>query len=487
MTDVPSSSGARLSGDDYQHLFALKHAARLLTKPPRVTKIEMEARDAGNVDDLVVHRDEGVPCYHQVKFVMTQDEPLTHEWFTTIPSNAKKSPLQRFKESYDRLSRDGMPPQMALVTNRQPSGEDPVLRLLDGRNGKLVPRARTVGPQSDAKGALDSWAEHLDIGEEDLFALLESLAIEWERGSLDELGALCGIYLEAAGLRGDEAAVLSAVGAIRKLIIDGVREVDPEQFAEIIGALGLRAQDPDSILVVQAIGHDDLTDIADAAIDWVDRFEGSQPSERRQLKDPAEWVSVLQPELVEASSIAAKTGKRVRLGGHMRLSTAFLVGVELSERIGIDIVRRERDGTDWTAHGDVADFGVVAEIETLGEGTDLVVALATNGDPRPDIRGYVAAALPSAGSMITLIPSAGPSNYVFTSPADVRGWARGVIGRLRENWPDPPPERAHVFQWGSLFGALLLGRVWNRMPETVLYDDLGPGAGYTPTFVIARS
>lgn len=487
MTDVPSSSGARLSGDDYQHLFTLKHAWQLLTRPPRVTKIEIEARDAGNVDDLVVHRAGGVPIYHQVKFVMSQGELLTHEWFTTVPKDAKKSPLQRFKDSYDKLTKDGRPPEMALVTNRQPAGEDPLLAVLDGRNGKLAPRVNRVGPKSPANAALDDWAQHLDTSKDELLSLLESLEIQWERSSLDGLGELCGFCLEAAGLRGDTAAVLAAVGAIRRLIIDGVREVDPERFKEIIDALGLEARDPDAILVVQAIGHDDLAHIADASLDWVERFEGDRPSERRQLKDPPEWISVLQPQLVEATATVAKTGRRVRLGGHMRLSTAFMVGVELSERVGVDIVRRERGGVDWTAHGDASEFSVTTEIEQVGDGGDLVVALATNGDPRGDVRRYVADAVPSAGTMVTLFPASGPSNYAFTSAADVRGWARAVIGALRESWPETQPERVHIFQWNSLFGSLLLGRIWNRMPETVLYDDLGPGAGYTPTFVVAKS
>jgi hypothetical protein len=33
--------------------------------------------------------------------------------------------------------------------------------------------------------------------------------------------------------------------------------------------------------------------------------------------------------------------------------------------------------------------------------------------------------------------------------------------------------------------SLMIGHLWNRMPETQLYDDLGPGKGYTPTFRIS--
>ena len=46
-----------------------------------------------------------------------------------------------------------------------------------------------------------------------------------------------------------------------------------------------------------------------------------------------------------------------------------------------------------------------------------------------------------------------------------------------------PP--VHLFQYGPLIGAMLLGSAWNRMPTTQLYDDAAPG--YTPTYLIAAS
>jgi hypothetical protein len=47
---------------------------------------------------------------------------------------------------------------------------------------------------------------------------------------------------------------------------------------------------------------------------------------------------------------------------------------------------------------------------------------------------------------------------------------------------EPP---LHLFAAGPLGLSLLLGHVWNRMPETQLYDDLGVGRGYAPTFRLA--
>src|SRR5947209_19419423 len=62
-TKTMSASGARIQGDDYQHLYAWWQALRLLTPRTDVTLIEVEALSAGNVDDVVVRRASGPDEY----------------------------------------------------------------------------------------------------------------------------------------------------------------------------------------------------------------------------------------------------------------------------------------------------------------------------------------------------------------------------------------------------------------------------------------
>ena len=49
---MADQSASRLTGDDYQHLYAWWQALRLLTPRTDVTRIEVEALSAGNVDDV---------------------------------------------------------------------------------------------------------------------------------------------------------------------------------------------------------------------------------------------------------------------------------------------------------------------------------------------------------------------------------------------------------------------------------------------------
>jgi SMODS-associated and fused to various effectors sensor domain len=71
-----------------------------------------------------------------------------------------------------------------------------------------------------------------------------------------------------------------------------------------------------------------------------------------------------------------------------------------------------------------------------------------------------------------------------TGSAEARGYAQALLDALRSESSGGVP-RLHLFQAGPLGLALLLGHVWNRLPETQVYDDLGSSRGYAPTFQLA--
>lgn len=61
------------------------------------------------------------------------------------------------------------------------------------------------------------------------------------------------------------------------------------------------------------------------------------------------------------------------------------------------------------------------------------------------------------------------------------GLATAISRRLRE---DTPSQRhgVHLFQASPLPLAIMIGHLW--MPRTQVYDDLGPGSGYTASYTI---
>ncbi len=148
-----SASGARIQGDDYQHIYAWWQALRLLTPGTDVIQIEVEALSAGNVDDVVVRRTSGPDEYTQVKYSVDARKPVSSRWFTTRGTGAgSKSPLERFMASWQHLKSKGRLPDLLLFTNRVLDPTDPVLKLRRGTTGTLgqrlaTPRSRGAPPR----------------------------------------------------------------------------------------------------------------------------------------------------------------------------------------------------------------------------------------------------------------------------------------------------------------------------------------------------
>lgn len=70
-------SGARLLGDDVQHLIAWYHVLRTQRADSTVTELAVEADDAGNVDDLTLRYANGSGEYWQIKASVDATSPLT--------------------------------------------------------------------------------------------------------------------------------------------------------------------------------------------------------------------------------------------------------------------------------------------------------------------------------------------------------------------------------------------------------------------------
>jgi hypothetical protein len=481
---MPSASGARLAGDDYQHILTWIHALKLLLIEGGVTKIEFEADNAGNVDDLVVQRADGPTLYHQIKFVVSQKDPLTHEWFTTPPPKAKRSPLQRFHESYSKLTAaDGTPPEMALHTNRLPAPGDPILALVSGTDCKLVPRLAAERSGSAAGKLRKAWAEHLGISEPDLLAFLGSLAIRSGRDALDDLQEQCAWAMRAVGYRADAATLLAVVGALRELIRKGRRELDADAVRTLANSLQLLASPPRATLLVQALVADPWPETATASVDWVDLFEGEDAGTRRQLKDPSGWNDRLKPEL----SCAVERIRRARLTdvdvrGTMRLATGLLVGQQLSEVGGFKVAAMGREG-EWASDGERETVPIEQESIHIGQGEDVAVALAISQPIRDDVVSYIRTQNLPVGQLVVYTPPGGPSRDAIKTPADGVGLAAATSAALREETRNHRGD-VHVFQACPLTFSIIVGHLWNRMPRTVIYEDLGPGAGYSATFSI---
>jgi hypothetical protein len=121
----PSASGARLTGDDLQHAVAWHAALRTLVPHAGVRSVTVEAASAGKVDDVVVTKATGPDDYLQVKATVSAERAATIGWLTQLSRSGGPSILQRFHRASRVLHRNGIHPELALVTNRSIHPDDP--------------------------------------------------------------------------------------------------------------------------------------------------------------------------------------------------------------------------------------------------------------------------------------------------------------------------------------------------------------------------
>jgi SMODS-associated and fused to various effectors sensor domain len=476
---TPRPSGVRMAGDDYQHLYTWLHALHLLRDSEGVTRVEFEVRDAGNVDDLVVHRRDQPTLYHQIKFVIDQRELLTQDWFTTIPQGGRKSPLQRFFESFTDLSRAGPPAELALWTNRQLAPNDPILKHLDSRSDKLGARFFEASAGSATGKARRDWANHLGVSEDEMLAMLEHLRVYPGRGSLEELRRSCGIYMELVGLRGDIEAVSLGTSEIRRLIIDGCSALENEEMNQLVDRLGLRLETPRATLAIQAIDRHPGLELALASVDWIAEFPGAEPRERRQTTDPSAWNTKFKHELSAAvDEIRRKGFIDIRIEGAFRLSTGFAAGAAAPRAAGLTVAFR-----DWSSNGVSTEFPVAVTEHHVGDGGELAVALCVTSHIEGDVLDYIQANSLPVAKLIEIAPGSGVGQTSIPGEAAALGFVFAAFDEIRR--AARSAAKLHLFQSAPNGIGILLGHLWNRVPVTQLYDDANSPEGYFPTFLLA--
>lgn len=480
-TSTPSPSGARLTGDDVQHAVAWHAALQTLVPNAGVRGVTVEAAVPGNVDDVVVAKSVGPHEYTQVKATVSAQHPATIDWLTEA-NRQSGSILQRFHRSWSELTVDGSRPHLTLVTNRSIDPNDPVLTLRD-RNDRLASRLRAASsPETiSARGHLLS---HLGVTEDELFDFFSSLRLQTDASEAAWRQHVREISY-AAGVRADETAFRLGIAEVREWVKTDRTE---RQAADVNGAidrLELRAEEPFTIVSINALEAPMSSQGAGSVLDWVDKFRGTEARNRRGLKDPREWNSVLRPELMGVQQrLRTRGARRVLITGTMRLPTWFAAGVAFQETAGFTPAKI-KDGELWvkpTYTVAPAPIECSCPVTDLPAGRDVALALAISADPTPDVRHYLAS-IDYDIPVVTVRPPHGVSNSSVAGLSHAFGLALAVRDLAREIARSVRPPVLHLFIAGPAGFAVLLGGVWDRVPSTQIYEDLA-GEGYEAAFFI---
>ncbi len=482
MTTGLSASGTRIRGDDYQHLFAWIQVLRTIQVGSDIVEIGIEDPEAGNADDVTVYRDGGGREYYQVKSSVEMREAAGIEWLMNPSRSGGPSILQGFYSLW-ACNGDGPRPKLSLVTNRLALDGDPILSRRDGRDGKVVRGVKLAAPKSKTGVARMKLADHLQIREEEVLHFLDDLSFCLGKTN-DDWMELAKPYMFAAGLRHDEGAVTEGMRIVRDWVTGGQRRLTTAVLRKTVEHLKRPDDLPTATLLVQAIDRDPMPEASTVVLNWTASFPGDETRVRRLPDDQALWNETFRPELRNAVQDLREQGQtNVLVRGYMRLPTWFAAGVELNRTAGFQVASFQGQ-TPWSSEGTLSDIAIEQVGTSLGVREDIAIGLALAFDLSPDVLAYLRDQRMDVGHYVCLQPAGGANNQAVRGAAEARSWAYEVRDSVRRIVQEYRPKRIHLFLAGPHGAILLLGHLWDRMPATQLYEDLGPTKGYSPSYLI---
>lgn len=478
----PSPSGARLTGDDTQHAIAWYHALRAIDPRARITSVTVEAARAGNVDDVVVRYQAGPGDYLQVKATAAASTPATVNWLMADTPAGGPGILRKFHQVHQAFTAAGEPGLLQLITTRSIDPGDPVLTLRD-RNDRIAERLRRASSRTatDARRAL---AHHLGIDEEQLCSFFDHLRFRTDASEATWREHITHLAL-ALGLRHDEAAFRLGVSEVREWVKTSRVDKTPANIAQAVDRLELQASSPWNVLVIQALDREYETSDAAVVLDWVDYFQGDEARTRRGLVMPENWNTVLRPELARAERNLAGGTRRVLVRGMARLPVWFATGAQLPRTRSYHVARLNSDRRVWTSDLPLPDPLPPIKADTLSApavGKDIALSIAIAADPTEDVARYLAQHVLPVGH-IRLTLGTGYSSQSIIDPIHAWGTAMSIRDEIRKITRQFQIAKVHLFLATPAGLALLLGHLWDRMPDTQTYEDLAI-RGYQPAFFI---
>lgn len=244
----PTSVGVLIAGLDYQWLHAWEACLtalldRLDGKPNPIVMIGAEVDGVGNLDDVVRYRQQPPHVYSQVKYAVGAATPVNEEYLLKPSASGGPSILEKIATAWRRLTQDGAPVELSLITNRSLDATDPLVSLLDRRSHLLMPAAGSLTGRSKRGKARIRWAEAAGLPEHELLRLLENLQFRVE-SSWPGLCDLIQTKMRTLALPYDDKALADAISWVSGQVKNGVTAWDLDALDRTVAELWPQASPP---------------------------------------------------------------------------------------------------------------------------------------------------------------------------------------------------------------------------------------------------
>ena len=483
---------ARQQGDTYQERAFWLKACRLFERHTKVARVGYEVPDVPHFDDVVVLYSEPIPDahgelisadYYQVKWHVDQAGSLTCDALTdpSFVRSKSTSLLQRLHEAVKTTSgRDGSA-RFNFVTTWGIRDDDPLAKLVSGRDGEL--RLDTLFVQGNSHRftrLMQQWSDHLGVDREELRTVLARLRLCSSSYSLDRLTRVLSDNMARVGLSAVDHGSRSNPydSLIGRLYSEGRHMFSAREIQSICEQEGLWGG-ASSVHQAPLVGirsflrfAEHMEDEVDRLLDLVDLFDG------REVRAPEYWNAKVGPRVREfmAGSVAPLDQCRLYLSAHS--SVAFAAGYELDPKSGTQasLIQNTAGGRSvWQIVPEPAtrhsDLWSVSEIEANPGGDDVGIVLSVTHDACPEVHGYVQDHVPQLGRLLvfTIRPGIGP--MAVKDGGHAWNLAQEVVRTVRERRPRRVSlSRLHVFCAAPNGLVFFVGRLARSLGPIQLYE-----------------
>ncbi len=497
----------RRDGDTYQARQFWLRAARLLDSGSAIVRVGFE-NGPKSFDDIWTEyasgrepkdssgeplKREHIQCKWHVSPGTYGYSDLVNPEF--INANAR-SLLQRARDAQLQNAPDGTGAQFKLVTNWQLDRADALNPLISQRSGSIrLDRLYGTKTDNSISGRVrKAWREHLDIDEDELWVVANTLAFGHTFEHLDDLRDRLDMLFAFVGLRrvpAHESAFLYD-DLIFQWMSQGRVVFDKGSFRERCASEGLFGETVEhpKVYGVKSFEHafDRLEDRCDEVLNLVPVFD------ERFIRDEADWLATLYPELSGFLRLAAKDRPRLRLALDAHTTLAFASGSVLNIKSGRDVELEQRthgrnvwaaddfsSEPDWPAlDQSVIDLNPVA--------SDIAVALGITHDVEDDVSRYVEDQLPSVGRLLVLRPSTGSGSHVVVAGRHAFDLAQAAKEAIRSARVGRPADVvSHVFIAAPNALTFFLGQQAPVLGRVRLYEfdfEGGVDRSYRPSLTL---
>lgn len=428
---------------------------------PTIESVEVEDPLAGSFDDVVIRYTTGIVRYEQAKCSNRADVALGEASLLASRTAGGQSALRRFFDTWHAHRSDLA--RFAIVTNRSLDHTDPIVSTRDNQTGFLdSARLRSAGPRSHIGKALRRWASNADATPTDMSDFLSDIRIE--SLATDHVDHVL-LLQRQAGLRSDPDSLQIGLAMIRGWVTTGHGRQTRSQIKVAIRDAGLLSSNGVLRLDVYAIDKRAGLVPPNVQVDLRHLYQGTEPRDRRELKEPGWRDAVVLPHLRQSVDELDEYGVRnVIVGGSMRLPYWFTLGWLLPETRNWRLSSEQGSEVWEIQRVTPIDPVVLADESVAGQPT--LVAICLTWDATVAVRNH--ARLIGVDSILVLGGNEGVGPASVPSADWVSGWAQGVKSVLMEKVSTSP--LVHLIMACPQSVALALGHVWNLLPHVVTYE-----------------